>query len=270
MMTSARAALHSADEGLATTLNFIHTHKREPNMLTFDHRSYLLQIGATLVLGMAVASSAEAAPSYGFSVRMSGYSDNTASYAFAYPEFTFTNLSSTGIGISSISMNDGASTHGGLWDYVSGESASTGIGYTLTQGDRINDAGWGTTIAYNFTGFDASKAFGFYVDPDTLHAGTGNVVDARPYVFAGGTATATFTNGATMTLTWSNPAIHSFSPLRLPNQPALDARNIYYEMGNSVVIPSAVPEPKTYAIMLVGLGFLGCVVRRKKASISQA
>jgi hypothetical protein len=40
-----------------------------------------------------------------------------------------------------------------------------------------------------------------------------------------------------------------------------------FETDNHAFIASvtAVPEPETYALMLAGLGFLGAVVRRKKA-----
>jgi hypothetical protein len=67
------------------------------------------------------------------------------------------------------------------------------------------------------------------------HYGTGNIVDARPYVFNGGTVTANFSNGQTLTLTWNNPVAQSFSPLRLENVAAVDQRNIYYEMSQTVV-----------------------------------
>lgn len=196
---------------------------------------------------------------------MSGYALSTESYAFAFPEFSFTNLSSSGIGITSISMNDGSSTPGGLWDYVTDESGSTGLGFTLTQGDRANDSSWHTTIAYDYSGFDAGKSFSFSVDPDTYHFGTGNVVDARPYVFAGGTIKATFSNGSQLTLTWNNPIAHTFDPLRIGINPG-DDRNIYYEIGDTVKSVAAVPEPQTYALMLAGLAAVGAVVRRNKSA----
>ena len=199
-----------------------------------------------------------AAPSYGFSVRMSGWPESTASYAFAYPAFTFTNLSSPGITLTHLSMNDGSSTPGGLWDYVSLETTSAGVSYTLTQGDYNNDSGWGSTIAYNFTGLDGGKFMSFYLDPDTSHAGTGNVVDARPSVFAGGTVQAQFSNGESMLLTWNNPPFFSFDPLRLPNASASDNRNIYYEMSRLVTPTDPqqdLPLPGT--AYLLGLGLLG-------------
>ena len=212
----------------------------------------------TLALSFVCLPQALAAPTCGFSVRMSGWPDSTESYAFAYPAFTFTNLSSPGITLTSLSMNDGSSTAGGLWDFVSYEAASAGVGYTLTQGDYNNDSGWSSTIAYNLTGLGAGQFMSFYLDPDTLHGGTGNVVDARPFVFAGGIAQATFSNGESILLTWSNPVFHSFDPLRRPNSPADDNRNIYYEMSR-IVAPTDpqrdLPIPGT--LYLLGLGLLG-------------
>jgi hypothetical protein len=214
-----------------------------------------------LAAGSSVGS-ASAAQDYGLSVRMFGWSESTEDYAFAYPGFNFTNLSSPGIEITSLSMNDGSG--GGLWDFVSLETASTGVGYTLTQGDRVNDSGWSANVGYSFSGFGAGKFMQFYLDPDTYHYGSGNVVDARPYVFAGGTVTATFSNGQSLSLTWNNPVAQSFSPLPRTDLPATDARNIYYEMTQTVAVP--VPEPETYALMLAGLGLVGFAARRRAPS----
>jgi hypothetical protein len=222
-----------------------------------------------LTLSVVCLPQALAAPTYGFSVRMSGWPDSTESYAFAFPAFTFTNLSSPGITITSLSMSDGGGVAGGLWDYVGGETASAGVGYTLTQGDYNNDSGWSSTIAYSLTGLDSGKLMSFYLDPDTLHGGTGNVVDARPYVFAGGTAQATFSNGESILLTWNNPAFFSFDPLRLPNASPSDNRNIYYEMSQ-IITPTDpqqdLPVPGT--LYLLGLGLLGLAgVRLARAGI---
>ena len=43
-----------------------------------------------LTLSVVCLPQALAAPTYGFSVRMSGWPDSTESYAFAFPAFTFT------------------------------------------------------------------------------------------------------------------------------------------------------------------------------------
>lgn len=223
-----------------------------------------LAVFASAALSLTMAGNANADTSYGFSVRMSGWPNSTADYAFAFPAFTFTNLSSPGIAITSIAMDDGSAS--GLWDFVSYETASAGVGYTLTQGDYVNDSGWSQTVAYGTSGFGAGGFLQFYLDPDTIHGGTGNVVDARSYVFDGGTATAEFSNGESMTLTWNNPSYVSFDPLRLPNQPGNDDRNIYYELSNTVLVTNPVPEPETYAMMLAGLGLLGAIARRRKTS----
>ena len=219
--------------------------------------NYFTKLLAAMALATVGLSQSFAAPTYGFSVRMSGWPNADATYAFAYPAFTFTNLSSPGITLTGLSMNDGGGVSGGLWDFVSGEAASIGVGYTLTQGDYANDSGWGSTIAYSLTGLDTGKFMSFYLDPDTLHGGTGNVVDARPYVFAGGTAQATFSNGESVLLTWNNPVFHSFDPLRLPTQSNEDNRNIYYEMSRIITPgdPQGLPVPGT--LYLLGLGLLG-------------
>jgi PEP-CTERM motif len=215
-----------------------------------------------LAAGLSAASAnatvtGPATDEYGLSVRMFGWSQSTEDYAFAYPGFTVTNLSSQGIDITSLSMDDGSA--GGLWDFVSAEKASAGVVYTLTQGDRINDSGWGANVGYSFTGMGAGGFMQFHIDPDTYHAGTGNVVDARPYVFAGGTVTAHFSNGQSLTLTWNNPAAQSFSPLPRTDLAATDLRNVYYEMTATV----AVPEPEAYALMLAGLAVVVGAARRR-------
>jgi hypothetical protein len=218
-----------------------------------------LMLAAGMSAGSANAT-AFVTQDYGLSVRMFGWSASTEVYAFAYPGFNFTNLSSQGIEITSLSMNSGSG--GSLWDFVSYETASAGVGYTLTQGDRINDSGWSSNVAYSFTGMGAGQFMQFYLDPDTYHAGSGNIVDARQYVFAGGTVTANFSNGQSLTLTWNNPVAQSFSPLPRNDLPATDLRNVYYEMSQTVAIP--VPEPETYALMLAGLGLVGFMARRRK------
>lgn len=222
-------------------------------------RKMFVVVASTLLL----ASAAQAGPTYGLSVRMAGWPDSTADYAYAFPSFRFTNLSDSGISITSLSMDDGSGTPGGLWDFVSYETASSGVGFTLTQGDYNNDTGWGSTIAYNFTGFNSGKFMEFYLDPDTLHCCTGNVVDARPYVFAGGTVNASFSNGETMTLVWNNPVAQSFDPLRRSDALATDDRNTYYEMSRTVT-SNAVPEPQALLLFGAALAALGLVRRRNR------
>ena len=212
-----------------------------------------LALAALLSIG---AASANAAGEYGVSVRMFGWALDTEGYAFAYPAFRVTNLSSPGVQITSLTVNDGWG--GGLWDYVSNESASSGVAYTLTQGDYTNDSGWSSSVAYSFTGLSAGQFMQFYVDPDTHHAGSGNVVDARPFVLTSGTVTAQFSNGQTMVLPWNNPAAQSFSTLPRIDLPATDARNIYYEVSAVMV-----PEPTSVALMLAGLGLIGARLRQR-------
>ena len=228
--------------------------------MTFKFLCLLLAAGLSAGNANATATTL-ATQDYGMSVRMFGWSHDTEDYAFAYPGFTFTNLSSPGIEVTSLSMDDGSG--GGLWDFVSDETASLGVGFTLTQGDRVNNTGWSTNVGYSLTGMDTGGFMQFYVDPDTYHAGTGNVVDARPYVLAGGTVTAHFSNGQSLTLTWNNPAAQSFSPLPRGDLPSTDLRNVYYEMAQVVAVP--VPEPETYALMLAGLAGLAALARSRHA-----
>ncbi|HNA29406.1 MAG TPA: PEPxxWA-CTERM sorting domain-containing protein, partial [Thiobacillaceae bacterium] len=201
------------------------------------------------------------ADSYGVSFIMYGYPDNTESYAFASPRFKLTNLSDPGVEITSFSMDDGSYT-AGLWDAVGSEAASSGVVYTLTQSDRIQNQGWYTNVGYSFIGLDSGDYMQFAADPDTLHYGTGNIVDARGYLFNGGTIHVGFSNGETLDLTWQpNPAELVMNPLQRPDLPVTDDRNIYYELTQTVSAP--VPEPETYALMLAGLGLVGFAARRR-------
>lgn len=220
-------------------------------------RKIFVVVASTLLL----ASAAQAGPTYGLSVRMAGWANDTAAYAYAFPSFRFTNLSDSGISITSLSMDDGSGVD--LWDFVTFETASAGVGFTLTQGDYVNDSGWNSTIAYAFSGFAPVKFMEFYLDPDTLHCCTGNVVDARSYVFAGGKVNATFSNGETLELIWNNPVAQSFDPLRRPDALATDDRNIYYEMSHTVTLNDA-PEPQALLLFGAALAALGLVRRRNR------
>lgn len=202
------------------------------------------------------------ADSFGVSFIMYGYPNNTESYAFASPRFQLTNLSDPGIEIITFSMDDGSYT-AGLWDAVGSESASAGVVYTLTQGDRNQNVGWHTNIGYSFTGLDSGDYMRFAADPDTYHYGTGNIVDARGYLFNGGSIHVGFSNGEVLDLTWhANPAKLVMNPLQRPDLPITDERNIYYELTQTVSAP--VPEPETYALMLAGLGLVGYATSRRR------
>jgi hypothetical protein len=214
----------------------------------------------TMALALLAPLSAQA-DSSGVEIVMWGYPDNTAAYAFAAPTFLITNTSNPGIDIVSFSMDDGSYTNG-LWDSANAESASTGIAYTLTQGDHIQDSGWTTYIGYSFTGFGAGGTMQFHGEPDTLHYGTGNAPDARPYLFNGGTITVGFSNGESLSLIWpTSPPVYSLDPLPRPDLLATDNRNIYYVLAGSVAVP--VPEPETWAMLLAGLGLVGFAARRR-------
>lgn len=203
------------------------------------------------------------ADSYGVSFIMFGYPANTESYAYAYPQFKLTNLSSPGIDITSFSMDDG-SYQSALWDVVSSEVASSGVAYTLVQGDRTANQGWHTTLGYTFTGLSSGKYMQFAADPDTIHYGSGNVVDARPYLFNGGSIDVGFSNGASLHLTWpGNPIAQTLDPLQRPDLSTTDDRNTFYEMTQTVSAP--VPEPETWALLLAGLGLVGFAARRRSA-----
>lgn len=80
--------------------------------------------------------------------------------------------------------------------------------------------------------------------------------------------------GAQVAFAGAQDAKGSFNQQSTPNQPGAGTQspNINGLMngnghGNGhPPVTSAVPEPETYAMMLVGLGLMGAIVRRRKKS----
>jgi hypothetical protein len=216
---------------------------------------------AALVAGSSLAVPAAAAPILNYQLQVTG--NNSGSSADT-PTFLLTNTSTftgspTGADAMAAYLTSLSLTFNGtsyvdrltnfttptpptqtappiVYDVVNPDGSSNNVG---TQGFLIN-----------FDGFNAGDAFRFAADFDVAGGGNANYRS----ILEGATIGVTFANGATSNLTLSGFNANT---------------NSYTFAGENV---SAVPEPATWGMMLLGFGALGGTMRyrRKKGAAAFA
>jgi hypothetical protein len=184
---------------------------------------------------------------------------------FSAPWFTFTNLSTAGLQITNVGISNGPP-----WDDVLNRAAPydilnpAGGTRTLLEGEEsFNDPNNGTTpaIRYGLTSFDPGDIFHFSADPEAAN-GSSAIIDIRPWLtgdllkitttFAGGPTLA----GSDWTLEYIDPnASHT-----------ADSNQLYrLTLQQAFADPAGtVPEPATWGLMILGLGGVGAVLRRRR------
>lgn len=151
--------------------------------------------------------------------------------------------------------------------------ATTGPGNPRAYGASDNDIDWylsssrrTDSITFADFGTPIAGAGGFFWGSDIA----GYSVFA-PWI----TVTATDSSGATLTYTIQDPVPSSFlgfvSDVQIVSlsvatgdQLGLDGYGIWPTVNDLHLSVSAVPEPGTYAMLLAGLGMVGCAARRRK------
>lgn len=224
-------------------------------------RGRLLHLALPWMLGsmahIAIAHGADA----GAVVTLSGHPHpSNPTYSFEFPYFSFLNTSSNGVQITGVSVDDGSAVD--LWDYVNVIIVPENGDVDIVSGDSVPSSGWHSVLSFALQGFDPGEQFQFSADPDTVHTGTGNVVDARPFLLGVGTVSVSFSDGTVLSGTWPEAGSELvFDPQRfLSGDPAADERNLYYQLA----LPAAVPEPRTWLMLLAGLGLVGTALRMRR------
>jgi hypothetical protein len=111
---------------------------------------------------------------------------------------------------------------------ITGEGPAE-VGYTGGYGDRLPNYTW------------------LYFGPDVLPAAT---FSGTPFSVAWGNAQLNPAGTGQIHFLWGNPSNNATTLIQA------------FNVNDGTVTP--VPEPETYAMLLAGLGLLGCIVRRSK------
>lgn len=215
----------------------------------------------TALVASALCAGSAAAGVYHLDVTV----HSEAGARFSAPIFTFTNLSTAGLQVGGVGVSNGPP-----WDDVLARPAPYNISNpaggtrTLLEGqESASDPNDGTTpaIRYSLTGFDPGEFFRFAADPEAPN-GASAVVDIRPFLTGDQLKiTAAFVGGPTLsgsdwTLEYIDPAASH----------AADSNQLYrltleQAFSDPVV---GVPEPATWALMLLGSGSVGVALRRRR------
>lgn len=226
------------------------------------------QLGGAIMLATALAGPAAAATvHYRFDATVIG---NNGS--FAAPSFTYFNLSDPGVTLNQVRLYGGPP-----WDYViNGVNGfvpidPNGGGRTLLEGEERSfnpNNGCTAGIKYGYSSFDPGDTASFIADPEA--AGCGNaVVDVQPWLDGTGaqlTLDALFSEGVSLTGDdWILEAID-------PNVSLSVVANRRYRLTMSATRTvddpppvTGVPEPGTWALLILGFGAIGAAMRRRVA-----
>ncbi|WP_394763868.1 PEPxxWA-CTERM sorting domain-containing protein [Phenylobacterium sp.] len=152
---------------------------------------------------------------------------------------------------------DGLAAHGGNFAALDGAYQDSPLSQVITG--LVVGKTYALSYDYAFaqqTGFDGATTQNLKVSLGNFNSTTPNLVLAN-HGFSGWT-TATFNivaTAATETL--------SFYSVATPQQPP-------FALVGSVSLKGAVPEPATWAMMLVGFGGLGAMIRKRRAATAAA
>lgn len=217
-----------------------------------------------LLGGLAIAGALAVAPSAASAqVSIDVTVRSETGVGFSAPIFTFRNLSNPAYLVTNVSVVGGYP-----WDWVyQGPSGSpyeilnpAGGTRTLLEGEEATvDQNNGCTgnISYGLTSFNAGDTFRFSADPEGGGCGSA-VIDVRPGLTSGTLGiSATFSNG--MILSGSTWVQELIDPLGNPNADS----NQLYRLTLSAAV-GAVPEPATWAMMILGFGAAGTALRRRR------
>lgn len=200
-----------------------------------------------------------------------GLAATTVMSAPAHAVTTFTDLSSWQ---SSVASYERDTDYGANYDDISSVSLNGGANVSFSSSVNIRNigSGWGTwsggyTGQVLYTGGGTSitgtfntavDAFGFFSEPDpfSIHKFTLTLSD-------GSSVSGDF-NGASGAgfLGWAGAGITSFTI----------SSDVDFAFGDFYVgqVQSAVPEPESWAMMIVGFGLVGAAMRRKVAKTAIA
>lgn len=213
------------------------------------------KFAALFAVAIAAAGSASASTNL---VVNGSFEQNSISSSWA-PVSAVNGWSSSASGNSAFEIQKGA-TQGGEGGFIS--KAADGIQYLELNTDRL------TSISQNVsTGSNGlySLTFSYAGRPDANAAYNSemNVYWNNALLNTSGALVAT--NGVWTTYTYNNLAATSaLTSLKFSSIGPVQ-QSTYGSYLDNVSITAAVPEPSTYGMMLLGLGLVGFMARRKKA-----